>query len=267
MGFQLDGLFVIDDAVLPLFDRVIPGGARLALRTRQRGMPPGWMLPWPCWIEHLGDGTVKEVEGWAAKEHEEEWRSAAGMPADPVFEDAFAADDVRLASLLSLAAPAGVVMVDDQTVGGVLVREYAAVCVAGRLRASSGIDHGTPGRDDATAYRLTEGRYDSVDPATVDPVRRGAVGGLPAGHSRAGPRDDRGRRPAGLAGGDHHRSPARRRVDGVGPRRWAAGAMRRLPPESAGRRRGRSSRSGRRGRRPARRRSPGTASASPRRCR
>ncbi|RAY11206.1 hypothetical protein DPM19_31085 [Actinomadura craniellae] len=165
MGFHLDGLFTIDGAVLTLYDRVVPGAARLAVRARGQGLPPGWVLPWPDMIQWLGDGTVQEVPVWFAAERADEWRAACGAPGDPAFEDVFHDDTVRLASLLSLATPAGVVIVDDHTFGGVLDREFAAAFVRGRLVAASGIDH-----FGKRAYSLDRGRFEIVESRSVDPV-------------------------------------------------------------------------------------------------
>ena len=179
MGFDLDGLFAVDEGVLALFDRVIPGGARFALRTRRAGgrggLPEGLLLPWPDTIGHALDGALREAAGWTAPEHEDEWRAAAGLPENDAFEDTFPARELRLVSLLSLAAPAGVVMVDDRTFGGFLVQEFAAVCVAGRLRAAEAIEHGGVREDGTRARALVDGRYETVAPGTVDPVARCAA--------------------------------------------------------------------------------------------
>ncbi|TDC50340.1 hypothetical protein E1281_22090 [Actinomadura sp. KC345] len=185
MGFNLQGLLTVDVEALALYERLLPGGSAWAVPVSGEGLPDAWVLPEPM---HLTDGLGDAVAlpgDWFDDAADADWQAAAGVPGDTAPLSSLDLTDLRFASLFSLAAPAGVVYLGDTTFGGVLDTEYAAVCVAGRLRAASGIDHGKPGREDSgTAFVLRDGAYtavpsDSVSPiadcaAVLDPRYRGA---------------------------------------------------------------------------------------------
>ncbi|MFD0856862.1 hypothetical protein ACFQ07_31810, partial [Actinomadura adrarensis] len=98
-------------------------------------------------------------------------RKAAGVPGEDAPLSSLDMTDLRFASLFSLAAPAGVVYLGDTTFGGVLDTEYAVVCVNGRLRAASGIDHGNPREEGSgTAFTLRDGAYGQVPLDSVSPI-------------------------------------------------------------------------------------------------
>lgn len=170
MGFELSCFFAVDSEVLPLYERLIPGGSAWVVPTHDDGLPDGWVLPVPWDLELTLDGAVKETEQWVESTAIDAWRLAAGIPGEPDPLNALDHSILRCASLLSLATPHGVVYIDDRTFGGVLINEYAAVCVAGRLHAAYGIDFGDPHLDDARAFELRDGRYHDTDADELEPV-------------------------------------------------------------------------------------------------
>jgi hypothetical protein len=166
MGFSLYCLFAVDSEVLPLYERLISGGSQWAIPTSGGELPAGWVLPRPWELMATLNDEVRLAEQWADPNTLSAWRPAAGVPEQPDPLGAFDDSDLQVASLLSLAAPAGVVYIDDQTAGGIVGNEYAAVFVAGRMRAAYGIDFG----NDRRAFELRDGRYQIADPAAVNPV-------------------------------------------------------------------------------------------------
>ncbi|MBB2909662.1 hypothetical protein FHS43_000908 [Streptosporangium becharense] len=175
MGFQLSCYFTLDAGVLPLFERVIPGGSRFVIPVGGDGLPAGWVLPTPWRLEYDLGGTPAMAGDVVDDAAVDAWRKAAGVPGTPDPLDAFDDLDLQLASLLSLAAPSGVVVIDDDTFGGLRFNEYAAVCVSGRLRAAGGIDFADGGRGAGRAFELRDGAYHPVTPAEADPVTRCAA--------------------------------------------------------------------------------------------
>ncbi|GAA4627538.1 hypothetical protein GCM10023196_040140 [Actinoallomurus vinaceus] len=175
MGFDLNCYLTIDARVLPLYDRVIPGGAAYAIPARGRGLPAGWVLPVPWRLEYALDNAVTMVEDVIETGAVDEWRATAGVPRTPDPLDAFDDLDLQLTSLLSLASASGVMVINDRTFGGLRINEYAAVCVAGRLRAAYGIDYGDADRSPGRAFELRDGAYRPVDSAQVDPVAQCAA--------------------------------------------------------------------------------------------
>ena len=171
MGFNLQGLLTVDREALALYEKLLPGGAAWAVAVSGEGLPDAWVLPEPMHlIDGLGDAPALSAD-WFDEDADAAWRAAAGVPDAPAPLSSLDLTDLRFASLFSLAAPAGVVYLGDTTFGGVLDTEYAAVCVAGRLRAASGIDHGKPGREDSgTAFVLRDGAYAEVPPSSVSPI-------------------------------------------------------------------------------------------------
>jgi hypothetical protein len=163
VGFDLNCVFSLDDSVLALFDRVAPGGSGHALRTGGGGLPEGWVLPTPWELEYGTGGETAMSPGALDVVEFDAWRAAAGIPGEQDPLGAFDDTDLRLGSLLSLAAP--VVLVSDSTFGGVLGHEYAALWLGGELIAASGVDY-----LHNTAFSLDGGTYRAVDPATVDPT-------------------------------------------------------------------------------------------------
>ncbi|MBA9002106.1 MULTISPECIES: hypothetical protein [Thermomonospora] len=163
MGFDLYGVLTLDEGVLGLFERVIPGGSRYALPVGGSGWPDGWVLPVPWELEYGTGGRPAMVPDALEPADEDVWRAAAGVPAgaDPL--DAFDEIDFALVSLLSLAAP--VVLIDDSTFGGVLGHEHAVLGVNGRIEAAYGVDF-LGGR----AFVLEAGGYREADPAEVAPA-------------------------------------------------------------------------------------------------
>lgn len=173
MGFNLQGLLTVDPEPLALYERLLPGGSAWAVPVSGEGLPDAWVLPEPT---HIADGLGKTLSlptDWYddGADADAAWRAAAGIPAEAAPLSSLDLMDLRFASLFSLAAPAGVVYLGDTTFGGVLDTEYAAVCVAGRLRAASGVEHGKPGDEDSgTAFVLRDGAYAEVSPGSVSPI-------------------------------------------------------------------------------------------------
>jgi hypothetical protein len=165
VGFDLRCVFSLDTSVFALFDKVIPGGSGYALETHGVGLPDGWVLPVPWELEYGVGGELGMAEEMLRPADLTAWRGAAGVPDEPDPLDAFDDTDLRLGSLLSLAAPA--MLVNDVTVGGVLGWEYAALFVGGRLLAAYGIDF-----PEKAAFELDSGTYRAVDPAGVAPTTR-----------------------------------------------------------------------------------------------
>lgn len=170
MGFRLHGLLTVDRSAIALYERLIPGGSAWVVPVSGEGLPDAWVLPEPA---HLDDGlgaTATMASNWFSDETDAAWRTAAGVPAEDAPVDALDVVDLRLASLLSLAAPSGVVYLGDSTFGGVLDLEYAAAFKAGVLRAAAGIRHGHPEKDDGLAFELRDGAYAQVKPAEISPI-------------------------------------------------------------------------------------------------
>ncbi|MFG3259612.1 hypothetical protein [Streptomyces sp. NPDC048172] len=169
MGFHLNCVLALEDSVLPLYDRVIPGGSAYVLRTGDSGgsaLPEGWVLPAPWELENATANRVVPDHKGLTPPAPDAWRAAAGVPADlgPLDAlDAFDDTDFLLGSFLSLAAP--VVVLSDSTFGGALFHEHAAAFRAGGLVAACGVDH-----DEGRAFRLEDGIFHAVAPASVDPV-------------------------------------------------------------------------------------------------
>lgn len=134
MGFTLRGFLTTEPAALTLYESVLPARA-WAVRTEGAGLPPAWLLPTPY---ELGLEPENLAADWFAPDHGPEWARLAGIPDGPPPLWAFEQENLQLASLLSLAADAGVALIDDETFGGIIDHEYAAVFVAGRLRAAAG---------------------------------------------------------------------------------------------------------------------------------
>ncbi|WP_123666465.1 hypothetical protein [Actinocorallia herbida] len=166
MGFHLDCLLTVDRAAVALFEQLVPGGREWVVPVRGEGLPDGWVMPHPLLLEGLD-----VAEDWALDAAVGEWRREAGVPAGPDPLDAFDDTDLRCASLLSLAAPAGVVYLKDETFGGVLFHEHAAVFTGGRLRAAYGIDFGDRHRR-SRAFELRDGAYAEANPGEILPVTR-----------------------------------------------------------------------------------------------
>ena len=171
MGFNLQGLLTVDREALALYERLLPGGSAWAVPATGEGLPDAWVLPEPT---HLADGLGNALSlpaDWYDEGADADWRAAAGVPAEAAPRASLDLTDQRFASLFSLAAPAGVVYLGDTTFGGMLDTEYALVCVAGRLRAAAGIEHGHLGdSDSATAFVLRDGAYAPVEPGSVSPI-------------------------------------------------------------------------------------------------
>ncbi|MGP4029352.1 hypothetical protein [Actinomadura sp. 3N407] len=171
MGFNLQGLLTVDWEALALYERLLPGGSAWAVPVTGEGLPDAWVLPEPT---HLADGLGNALAlplDWYDDDTDAAWQAAAGVPAGAAPLSSLDLMDLRFASLFSLAAPAGVVYLGDTTFGGVLDTEYAAVCVAGRLRAASGIEHGKPGDEESgTAFALRDGAYATVPTGSVSPI-------------------------------------------------------------------------------------------------
>ncbi|MEE6263842.1 hypothetical protein [Plantactinospora sonchi] len=169
MGFDLDCYFAVDDEVLPLYERLVPGGSRWVVPVSGHGLPAGWILPDPWYLHDVVGGKHALAEGWTRDDGLPGWRAAAGVPAQPDPLDLLDDGSLQVASLLSLAAPAGVLVLGDHTFGGTLIDEYAAALVRGRLRAAAGIDHRVRGGEPG-GFVLRDGRYQQTDPATLSPV-------------------------------------------------------------------------------------------------
>ncbi|TDC84771.1 hypothetical protein [Actinomadura sp. 7K507] len=171
MGFNLQGLLTVDREALALYERLLPGGSAWVVPVTGEGLPDAWVLPEPTHLaDGLGDALALPAD-WFDEEADADWQAAAGVPDRPAPLSSLDLTDLRFASLFSLAAPAGVVYLGNTTFGGVLDTEYAAVCVAGRLRAASGIDHGEPGdKDSGTAFVLRDGAYAAVPHGSVSPI-------------------------------------------------------------------------------------------------
>ncbi|TDD83616.1 hypothetical protein E1293_14450 [Actinomadura darangshiensis] len=171
MGFNLQGLLTVDPEALALYERLLPGGSAWAVPVTGEGLPDAWVLPEPT---HLADGLGNALTlppDWYDDGADAAWRAAAGAPDASAPLPSLDLTDMRFASLFSLAAPAGVVYMGDTTFGGTLDTEYAAVCVDGRLRAASGIEHGKPGDEDpGSAFVLRDGSYATVPPDSVSPI-------------------------------------------------------------------------------------------------
>ena len=163
VGFDLNCVFTLDTTVFALFDRVIPGGSGYALATGGGGWPDGWVLPAPWELEFGTDGERAMDTGVLEPPDPGAWRAMAGIPEEPVPFNAFVPTDFQLGALLSLAAP--VVLIDDDTFGGVLCHEYAACFEKGELAAAYGIDF-----LDHTAFELDAGAYRAVEPGDVSPA-------------------------------------------------------------------------------------------------
>ncbi|MFW5418614.1 hypothetical protein J0910_18535 [Nocardiopsis sp. CNT-189] len=163
MASDLSCVFTLDSGVLALFDTVIPGGSGHVLRTGGPGWPKGWVLPSPWELEYGTGGALAVEERALDVADPGAWRAAAGVPADPDPLDAFDETDLRLASLLSLAAP--VVLIEDSAFGGTLSHEYAALCAGGGLRAACGVDF-----PNGRAFVLEAGAYREAPPEEVSPV-------------------------------------------------------------------------------------------------
>ncbi|WP_017592848.1 hypothetical protein [Nocardiopsis potens] len=163
MGFDLSCVLTLDSDVPALFDVVIPGGSGHALRVGGPGWPRGWVLPSPWELEYGTGGALAVAQGALDVADPGAWRAAAGIPAAPDPLDAFDETDLRLASLLSLAAP--VVLIEDSTFGGALSHEYAALCAGGVLRAACGVDF-----PNGRAFVLEAGAYREAPPAEVSPI-------------------------------------------------------------------------------------------------
>lgn len=170
MGFHLHGLLTVDREAIALYERLIPGGSAWAVPTAGEGLPSAWVLPEPVHLDEGLGNTATMAENWFDDEADAAWRASADVPAEDAPLDALDVIDLRLASLLSLAAPSGVVYLGDSTFGGVLDVEYAAAFRAGRLRAAAGINHGHPDRDDGLAFELRDGVYVQVKPEEVSPI-------------------------------------------------------------------------------------------------
>lgn len=181
MGFRLHGLLTVDRGAIALYERLIPGGSAWVVPVTGDGLPDAWVLPEPAHVDDGLGNAATMAAGWFADEADAAWRAAAGVPAGDAPVDALDVVDLRLASLLSLAAPAGVVYLADSTFGGVLDLEYAAAFQAGVLRAAAGIRHGSPAKDGATqdgataqdvglAFELRDGAYAEVKPAEISPI-------------------------------------------------------------------------------------------------
>jgi len=164
VGSDLVCYLAIDDAVLPLYERVVEGGSRYAIRASAEGLPSGWILPAPWRLEYEFPGEVSFDESPFPERLTAAWRVAAGVPDVPDPLDAFDDLDLQVASLLSLAAPSGIVFVSDSSFGDRHFHEYAAVCVRGRLVDAVAVDGGK-------AVELRDGRYRPASPS-LSPIPR-----------------------------------------------------------------------------------------------
>lgn len=163
MGFHLNCVFTLDMRVFGLYDTMIPGGSAYVLPAVKKGWPDGWILPLPWYLEYGVDGRVVMDPAALEPNDLDAWRAAADIPAEPDPLGAFCDDDHLLGSVLSLAAP--VMLIGDETFGGVLHHEYAAVFKRGMLVAASGIDQYRH-----TASQLKDGTFHAADPPMIDPT-------------------------------------------------------------------------------------------------
>ena len=157
MGFDIHACVVIDGAPLPAYDRIVPGAAAYAIRVHAPNLPTGWFLPLP-WVM---DDRVPDWQNsdWFSDRPQAKWREKLACPSMEDPEEAFDLDDFRFASIMSLIAPSGAVLIIDSTHGGVLSHEYACAFVAGTFHHAAGVDfvEKRSYRWDGTAYAARDG--------------------------------------------------------------------------------------------------------------
>lgn len=158
MGFKLNGALVFHPAALTLFDQIIPGGSRFRLPVPDKGgsLPGGFWLPVPWMIEY---DQGLESNDWFSPHDDSAWREQLGLPDQDAPGTGFDLDDFRFGSLLSLAGPPGVMLLEDSSFAGTLSCEHAATFVQGRLVKAAGLDY-----RQSLQYRL-EGRAWILGPA------------------------------------------------------------------------------------------------------
>lgn len=167
MGFYLHGLLVLSEHAVALYDRVIPGAGQLALPTHGDGLPDGFFLPLPWVLE----GVMMEAKGWFAELPEARWRAQLGLPVEEDPELAYELSDYRLASLVSLASASGVLLLTNETEGGILDCEYVAAFHGGVCRAAAGTNY-----LEDRSYYSEGGRYHAAQGALrPGPTERGAA--------------------------------------------------------------------------------------------
>ncbi len=161
MGSDLVCYLALDDEVLPLYERMVEGGSRYALRADADGLPPGWILPAPWRLAYDMPRSVVFTEP-VPRALDAAWHTAAGAPEDTDPLGAFTGLELQVASLLSLAAPSGIVYIEDCSFGDHHFHEYAAFCAEGRLVAASGIGRGR-------SFEFRDGRYQDASRA-ISPI-------------------------------------------------------------------------------------------------
>ncbi len=82
-----------------------------------------------------------ESNDWFSPHDDSAWRERLGLPDQDAPGTGFDLDDFRVGSLLSLAGPPGVMLLEDSSFAGTISCEHAATFVQGRLVKAAGLDY------------------------------------------------------------------------------------------------------------------------------